>query len=72
MGQQEVFKFLKDNKNKWFTIRQVYERLDVSIISVAANLRKLRKDKQIECKKKRGLDFNTGSKKRIFAYKFKG
>ena len=31
MGQQEVFAFLERNRNKWFTTRQIAERLKASL-----------------------------------------
>jgi len=43
MGQQEVFNFLKNNKGKWYTSRDISDELDVSLGSVTNNLKKLRK-----------------------------
>jgi len=43
MGQQEVFSFLKNNKGKWFTSKDIANRLNVSLGSVTNNLKKLRK-----------------------------
>lgn len=62
MGQQEVYEFLKNNPNKWFTSREISENLSVSIGSVTMNLKKLRKSKLITFR-------NTG-KKNMFQYMF--
>lgn len=43
MGQQEVFSFLKNNKKKWFTSKDIADGLGVSLGSVTNNLKKLRK-----------------------------
>jgi len=45
MGQQEVYDFLKKNKNKWWTSKQISEKIDASIGSVTTTLTKLRKRK---------------------------
>lgn len=61
MGQQEVYDFLKKNKNKWFTSRDISEALNVSIGSVTMSLKKLRKTNIIKYK-------NSG-KRNTFRYK---
>jgi len=61
MGQQEVYSFLKDNKGKWFTSREIAEKLDISIGSVTMSLKKLRKTNIIKFK-------NTGIRN---TYKYK-
>lgn len=61
MGQQEVYDFLRKNKNKWFTSRDISEALGVSIGSVTMSLKKLRKTNIIKFK-------NTG-KRNTFRYK---
>ncbi len=63
MGQQEVYNFLKDNKNKWFTSKQISESINVSIGSVTMSLKKLRKSQLVKYK-------NTG-KRNEFKYMFK-
>ncbi|MFP4403355.1 MAG: replication/maintenance protein RepL [Candidatus Woesearchaeota archaeon] len=63
MGQQEVYNFLKDNKNKWFTSKEISEATNVSIGSVTMSLKKLRKSQMIKYK-------NTG-KRNEFYYMFK-
>jgi len=51
MGQQEVFNFLKENKNNWFTSRQVANKLKASYGSVSVSIMKLRQSGQIKFKK---------------------
>ena len=50
MGQQEVFSFLKENKGKWFTSKDISSMLKVSIGSVTNNLKKLRKTEKDKLK----------------------
>ena len=50
MGQAEVFEFLKKNKNKWFTSRQIADRLKVNSGSVSTSIMKLRQSEQIRFK----------------------
>jgi len=61
MGQQEVYDFLRKNRNKWFTSRDISKALSVSIGSVTMSLKKLRKTNIIKYK-------NTG-KRNTFRYK---
>ena len=51
MGQQEVFTFLKQNRNKWFTSRQIADKLKASYGSVCVSIMKLRQSEQIKFKK---------------------
>ncbi len=50
MGQQEVFTFLKKNSNKWFTSRQIADKLKASYGSVSVSMMKLRQSEQIKFK----------------------
>lgn len=50
MGQQEVFSFLKNNKGKWFTSKDISGLLKVSLGSVTNNLKKLRKTEKTTIK----------------------
>ncbi|MBN2422564.1 HTH domain-containing protein [Candidatus Woesearchaeota archaeon] len=50
MGQQEVYDFLKNNKRKWFTSKDIARGLKVSIGSVTNNLKKLRKSTSVKFK----------------------
>ncbi len=44
MGQQTVLDFLEKHPNKWFTAREIAERLGLNVGCVRASLRRLRKD----------------------------
>jgi len=50
MGQQEVFTFLKKNRDKWFTSRQIADKLKASYGSVSVSIMKLRQSGQIKYK----------------------
>jgi len=63
MGQQEVYIFLKKNKNKWFLSKEVSKRLGASIGSVTNCLKKLRESKAI--------NFKGTERKNQFKYRFK-
>ena len=63
MGQQEVYSFLKRNRNKWFYSKEIYKRLRTSIGSVTNCLKKLRESREI--------DFRETKRKNQFEYKFK-
>jgi hypothetical protein len=51
MGQQEVYTFLSNNRNKWWTNKEVASHMDASIGSVTTTLNKLRKRKDVMSKK---------------------
>ncbi|MBI4453685.1 hypothetical protein HY636_03500 [Candidatus Woesearchaeota archaeon] len=63
MGQQEVYNFLKANKGKWFTSKQISINIKVSIGSVTMSLKKLRKSQLVKYR-------NTG-KRNEFQYMYK-
>lgn len=63
MGQQEVYNFLKENKSRWFTSKEISKETGVSIGSVTMSLKKLRKSQLIKYK-------NTG-KRNEFHYMYK-
>jgi Mn-dependent DtxR family transcriptional regulator len=63
MGQQEIYDFLKDNKIKWFTSRDISDGLDVSIGSVTNCLRKLRESRSVQ--------YKESGHRNQFQYKFK-
>jgi CRP-like cAMP-binding protein len=64
MGQQEVYNFLKKNKAKWFTSKEVAKATNLSYGSVTNNLTKLRRSGEVHFKE---------SKKRasMFLYTYK-
>lgn len=70
MGQQEAFAFLKRNRNKWFTTRQIAERLKLSLGSVTNSLKILRESRQINYKKPVVNSYKVG-RREVFVYKFK-
>jgi len=63
MGQQEVYIFLKMNKNEWFLSKQISKKLGISIGSVTNCLKKLRESKAIK--------FKEAKRKNQFKYRFK-
>jgi len=63
MGQQDIYDFLKGNKRKWFTSKEISKELDVSIGSVTNCLRKLRLS--------RSVNFRSSQNRNQFEYKFK-
>ena len=69
MGQPDIINFLKKSKNKWFNASQISSKLNLSIGSVLACLRRLRKSKLIDFKSqmsKAGTVY-----KKVFVYRFK-
>ena len=70
MGQQEVFNFLKKNRNKWFTSRQIADKLKVSYGSVSVSLMILRRSEQIKFKKNK-LRTKTSGRVGKFVYRHK-
>jgi len=63
MGQQEVYDFLKGNKRKWFTSKEISGELDISLGSITTSLKKLR-----QCKL---VDWKNAGKRNLFQYRFK-
>ena len=50
MSQETVLTFLKENPDKWWTSKEIAEKLNASIGSVTCNLAKLRRYKMIAYK----------------------
>jgi transcription initiation factor IIE alpha subunit len=71
MGQGEIFNFLKNNEDMWFTNRQIAEKIGASLLSVRRTLKVMRDTNQIEYKKKISKDFHKLTKRKVFTYKFK-
>ena len=47
MGQHEVYEFLKENPNRWFSAREISEKLGQSFGSTTMALRRLRQENEI-------------------------
>jgi transcription initiation factor IIE alpha subunit len=62
MGQQDIYDFLKKNKRRWFTSKELSKKLGISIGSVTMSLKKLRESKSVK--------FQT-TKRNMFKYMFK-
>jgi hypothetical protein len=70
MGQQDVYDFLKNNKTKWMSARDISGGLKASLGSVTNNLKKLRESKQIYFRMN-DRTIKPAGKKKIYEYKFK-
>ena len=62
MGQQDIYDFLKKNPKKWFTSKELSQKLGISIGSVTMSLKKLRESKSVRYKT---------TKRNMFKYMFK-
>ena len=47
MGQEDMFDFLRERPNRWFTSKEIAKALNLSKGSVTCNLKKLRKSRAI-------------------------
>ena len=54
MGRQDVFHFLRQNPEKWYTVKEMSTILGVSQSSVGRSLRVLRIRKEVEFKRNAG------------------
>ena len=67
MGQQEVYTFLKKNRSKWFTSKDIAKKLAASLGSITTCLKKLRDSSSVSFKypnkQKQGKNF--------YIYKFR-
>ncbi len=64
MGQQEVYTFLKANKGKWWSSKEISKHMEASLGSVTTTLTKLRKRNDVMFKKSK-------EKTNVYLYKFK-
>ena len=69
MGQQDIITFLRKEKEKWFNASEISRKLNVSVGSVLACLRRLRKSKLIDFSSKKTKSGTV--KKNVFVYRFK-
>jgi predicted transcriptional regulator len=67
MGQQEVYNFLKDRPNEWFTSRDISKFIDTSVGSVTVALKRLRENNEVQYK----AIAKKGKKRARYLYKFK-
>ncbi len=51
MGQQEILEYLKKNRTKWFSTKELSEKLHISIGSITFSAKKLRKTRFVYFKK---------------------
>ncbi|OGM02718.1 hypothetical protein A3K72_02190 [Candidatus Woesearchaeota archaeon RBG_13_36_6] len=69
MGQRDIIDFLKRSRSKWFNASEIASKLNLSVGSVLACLRRLRKSKLIDFRSqmtKAGMVY-----KNVFVYKFR-
>jgi len=67
MGQQEVYTFLKRNNSKWFTSKEIANKLSASLGSVTTCLKKLRDSSSVSFK----YPNKQGQGKNFYVYKFR-
>jgi len=67
MGQQEVYTFLKRNNRKWFTSKEIANKLTASLGSVTTCLKKLRDSSSVSFK----YPNKQGPGKNSYVYKFR-
>jgi predicted transcriptional regulator len=67
MGQQEIYNFLKDYPNEWFTSKDISKEINISIGSVTVCLKKLRDHNEIKYK----AIGKKGGKRTQYSYSFK-
>ena len=67
MGQQEVYTFLGKHKAKWFTSKEIANRLTSSLGSVTTCLKKLRDSSSVSFK----YPNKQGQGKNFYIYKFR-
>ena len=47
MGQHEVYQFLRDHPDKWYSSREINDAIDISIGSVTMSLKRLREKDEV-------------------------
>ena len=67
MGQQEVYTFLKKNRNKWFTSKEIAHKLKASLGSITTCLKKLRDSSAVSFK----FPNKQGQGRNSYVYKFR-
>ena len=67
MGQQEVYTFLRKHRSKWYTSKEIAEKLSASLGSVTTCLKKLRDSSSVSFK----YPNKSGQGKNSYIYKFR-
>ena len=67
MGQQQVYTFLKKNRSKWFTSKEIAKKLNASLGSITTCLKKLRDSSDVSFK----YPNKSGERKNSYVYKFR-
>lgn len=67
MGQQEVYTLLKKHRTKWFTSKEIANKLNASLGSVTTCLKKLRDSSAVSFK----YPNKSGQGKNSYVYKFR-
>ncbi len=70
MGQEQVYTFLKKHRKRWFTSRQITDKLKVSYGSVGTSLQKLRQSNIIRFKINKVKSSKAG-RRGLFVYSYK-
>ena len=68
MGQEEILSFLKDNKDEWFSVKEIVKGVGCNQSSVANSLKKLRRVLFVEY---RYVDALSGAHKIKMMYKYR-
>lgn len=67
MGQQEVYTFLKKNRSRWFTSKEIAGKLSASLGSITTCLKKLRDSSAVSFK----YPNKHGQGRNSYVYKFR-
>ncbi|MFW6007854.1 MAG: hypothetical protein ACOCP8_01205 [archaeon] len=55
MGQEDVYKILKNNPEEWYTTKKLHEELiNIGMGSIGQSIRRMEKAKEIIIKKEKG------------------
>ena len=71
MGQWEIYGFLKKNRGKWFTIKQLAEKLGASSGSVTGCVRRLQRADLLAYKTVKWVSGQRRTARDIGAYRYK-
>lgn len=54
MGQQDIYEFLQEHPNEWFTSGEIGDALNLSIDSVSVSLKRLRDTDEVRYQRRQG------------------